>query len=234
MHQVNGRRKYNSTARQAAAQRNRDSILDAAEKKFLSQGYFPTTVAEIAVDAGISAETIYKTFGGKPGVVHAIYTRRLAGTGRVAAYERSDEMRLHETDPISLMHKWGALTAEVASALTPILLLVRSAASTDENMAALQTESDQQRLERMRHNARFLRDRGFLREDVGIDEAVDVMWLCSSPEFYDLLVLQRGWSLDRFGRFVASSMISALLPAGERTGAAESRITPSSEPSPGR
>lgn len=214
MPQVNGRRTYNSAARQAAARRNRDSILDAAESKFLSQGYFPTTVAEIAADAGVSAETIYKTFGGKPGVVHAIYTRRLAGTGRVAAYERSDEMRLHETNPVSLMRKWGELTAEVASALTPILLLVRSAAATDENMAALQAASDQQRLERMRHNALFLQSRGFLREDVGIDEAVDVMWLCSSPELYDLLVLQRGWSLERFARFVASSMTSTLLPPG--------------------
>jgi AcrR family transcriptional regulator len=220
MHQVNGRRKYNSAARQAAAQRNRDSILDAAEKKFLNQGYFPTTVAEIAVDAGVSPETIYKTFGGKPGIVHAIYTRGLAGTGRVAAYERSDDMRLHEKDPVSLMQKWGQLTAEVASALTPILLLVRSTAATDENMAALQAESDSQRLERMRHNALFLQSRGFLRPDVGIDEAVDVMWTCSSPELYDLLVLQRGWSLDRFGRFVASTMTSALLPtnAAHQTG----------------
>jgi AcrR family transcriptional regulator len=216
MQQVNGRRRYNSQARQAAALRNRDSILDAAEEKFLSQGYFATTVAEIAAEAGVSAETLYKSFGGKPGVVHAIYTRRLAGTGRVAAYERSDEMRLHETDPFSLMQKWGALTAEVASALTPILLLVRSAAATDENMAALQAESNQQRLERMRHNALFLEDRGFLRKDVTVDEAVDVMWLCSSPELYDLLVLQRGWNLERFGGFVASSMASALLePTGE-------------------
>ena len=218
MHQVNGRRKYNSVARRAAASRNRDSILDAAEKKFLGQGYFTTTVAEIAADAGVSAETLYKTFGGKPGVVHAIYTRRLAGTGPVAAYERSDEIRLHETDPFSLMKKWGALTAEVASALTPILLLVRSAAATDENMAALQAESNQQRLERMRHNALFLEDRGFLRKDVTVDEAVDVMWLCSSPELYDLLVLQRGWSIERFGGFVASSMTSALLAPAEPTG----------------
>lgn len=234
MRQVNGRRKYNSPARQAAASRNRDSILDAAEKKFLSRGYFATTVAEIAAGAGVSAETIYKTFGGKPGVVHAIYTRRLAGTGRVAAYARSDEMRLHETDPSSLMQKWGALTAEVASALTPILLLVRTAAATDENMAALQAESNQDRLERMRHNALFLKDRGFLRNDITLDEAVDVMWLCSSPELYDLLVLQRGWSLERFADFVASSMASALLAPVKSTREAGVSDTPLSGPFPDR
>ena len=225
MQQVNGRRRYNSAARRAAASRNRDSILDTAEKKFLSQGYSGTTVVEIAADAGVSAETLYKTFGGKPGVVHAIYTRRLAGTGPVAAYERSDELRLHETDPVSLMQKWGALTAEVASALTPILLLVRSAAATDENMAELQAESNQQRLERMRHNALFLHTRGFLRENVTVDEAVDIMWLSSSPELYDLLVLQRGWSLERFGNFVASSMAAALLAPAAPTAELDSSVT---------
>jgi AcrR family transcriptional regulator len=216
MDTVKGPRKYNSSSRLAAARRNRDAIVDVAEEKFLEQGYPATTIAEIAAGAGVSAETIYKSFGGKPGLVHGIYKRRLAGTGRVAAYDRSDELRLHESDPESLMQKWGALTAEVASALTPILLLVRAAAATDENMAALQAESNEERLERMRHNARFLESRGFLRADVSFQEAVDVMWLHSSPELYDLLVLQRGWTAERFGRYVADSMASALVDRTER------------------
>lgn len=227
MHQVKSPRKYNSAVRQAAALRNRDSILGVAERKLLGQGYFATTIAEIASDAGVSVETIYKTFGGKPGLVYAIYTRHLSGTGPVAAYERSDEMRLHETDPASLMRTWGALTAEVASVLTPILLLVRSAAATDENMAAIQEESNLERLERMRHNARFLEARGFLRKGVSIDEAVDVMWLCSSPELFDLLVRQRGWSLDRFASYVAASMMSALVAGAEPPGTTLAVIDPS-------
>jgi len=49
-----------------------------------------------------------------------------------------------------------------------------------------------------------------------LEQARDVLWTCSSPELYDLLVLRRGWSLERYGRFIADSMIAALLPeAGE-------------------
>lgn len=111
----------------------------------------------------------------------------------------------------TLMLMWGRLTAEVAATLTPILLLVRSAAASDANMAELQEQSSAERLERMQHNARFLQERGYLREDVCFDEAVDVMWLHSSPELYELLVLQRGWSTERFARYVAESMAGALV-----------------------
>ena len=38
-----------------------------------------TTVAGIAVEAGVSTATIYKVFGGKPGLVRALVERALRG-----------------------------------------------------------------------------------------------------------------------------------------------------------
>jgi AcrR family transcriptional regulator len=211
MRTVKTPRGYDSRSRRAAAQKTRDAILDAAEKRLLAQGYPATTISRIATDAQVSVETIYKAFGGKPGLVRAIYERGLRGSGPETAFDRSDEMRRHAADAESLMIMWGRLTAEVAAALTPILLLVRSAAASDANMAELQEQSNARRLERMQHNARFLQDRGYLREDIGFDDAVDVMWLHSSPELYELLVLQRGWNTERFARYVADSMAGALV-----------------------
>jgi hypothetical protein len=157
-------------------------------------------------------ETIYKAFGGKPGLVRAIYERGLEGRGPRPAYERSDEMRARETDPEIIMRNWGMLTAEVGSQVAPIRLLIRSAAITDPDVAALLKESDDERMARMRHHARFLSERGYLRAGVTVTEAADVLWSCSSPELYELLVLRRGWSLPRFGRFVGEFMVNALLP----------------------
>ena len=45
-----------------------------------------------------------------------------------------------------------------------------------------------------------------------------MLWVCSSIEIYDLLVVQRGWSLQRFAGFVSDFMIAALLPPGEPVG----------------
>ncbi len=160
----------------------------------------------------MSPETVYKAFGGKAGLVRAIYERGLRGRGPVPAYERSDRMRAQESDPRMIMRRWGVLTAEVASTVTPIVLLVRAAAASEPDMAALLEDSNRHRLERMRHNAGALAERGFLRPDVTVSQATDVLWTCSSPELYEVLVLQRGWSPPQFAEFVSDLMIGTLLP----------------------
>ncbi len=156
------KRRYDSSGRQTQARRSRETVLDAAERRFLDAGYAGTTLAAIAQEAGVSVETVYKAFGGKAGLVRAIYERGLTGRGPVAAFERSDEMRERAGDPAEIMRNWGVLTAEVASVVTPIRLLIRSAAGTDPEMSSLLEDSDSERLERARHHAAFLTDRGFL------------------------------------------------------------------------
>ena len=208
---VKSRRPYQSRARKEQAARNRDAALDAAERLFLERGYAGTSIASIARDAGLSVQTIYKVFGSKSGLVKAIYFRGLLGKGEEPAYERSDAMREREADPRAIMRKWGVLTAEVASVVSPIRLLMRSAALADPEMERLLRETDEDRLERMGDHARFLEERGYLREGVTLEQATDVLWTCSSVEIYDLLVVQRGWPLPRFARFVADFMISGLL-----------------------
>ena len=215
---VKGRRPYDSRARKEQAARNRDAALDAAERLFLERGYAGTSIASIAHEAGLSVQTIYKVFGSKSGLVKAIYFRGLLGKGDAPAYERSDAMRDREADPRKLMRQWGMLTAEVASVVSPIRLLMRSAALADPEMASLLRETDEDRLERMRYHARFLKERGYLREGVTLGEATDILWTCSSVEMYDLLVIKRGWPLPRFARFVADFMITSLLRSeGTRT-----------------
>lgn len=212
MPNVKSRRRYDSPLRQAQALRTREAVLDAAQRQFVDTGYAVTTISAIAKEAGVSVDTIYKAFGGKPGLVRAVYERGLKGQGPVPAYQRSDDMRVHESDPRAIMRKWAALTTEVASEVTPIRLLMRSAAATDPAMAALLKDMNDERLKRMRHHARFLANRGYLRDGVSVAQATDVLWTCSSAEIYELLVLERGWSLPRFGRFIAEFMIAALVP----------------------
>jgi AcrR family transcriptional regulator len=212
MDPVKPTRRYDARHRREQAQRNRLAILDVAKRRFLADGYAATSVPAIAAEARVSAETVYKAFGGKAGLVRAIYEQGLAGAGAIPAYQRSDELRAHELDPHVLMRRWGALTAEVASTVTPIRLLVRSAAAVEPEMAQLLHESDASRLERMRNHAAFLEERGHLRNGVTPDRAADVMWTCSSAELYELLVMKRGWNLEQFGAFVADLMITTLLP----------------------
>src|SRR3954470_4073829 len=209
---VKQKRSYDSTRRRQQARQTQEAIIDAARRRFLDGGFASTTIAAIASEAGVSVDTIYKTFGGKPGLVRAICQQALAGGGPGPAEERSDAMQAAETDPRRIIRGWGTLTTEVAPRVAPILLLVRDAAASDPEMASLQVELDEQRLQRMTANARRLAAAGHLREDVPVDLAGEILWTYSSAALYELLVLRRGWPLDRYGAFIADAMIAALLP----------------------
>ncbi|MEO5722851.1 MAG: TetR family transcriptional regulator [Ilumatobacteraceae bacterium] len=182
-----------------------------ARSRFLSAGYAATTIAAIASDADVSVDTVFKAFGGKSGMLRAIYSQSLAGDEPDAAETRSDTLQTTEPDPHKIMRGFGRLTAEVAPLVAPLMLVIRDAALTDPEMSALKADLDQQRLDRMTHNARNLAAAGHLRPDITIELAAEIMWTYSAPEVFELLVIQRGWTPQSFGEFVADALANHLL-----------------------
>jgi AcrR family transcriptional regulator len=211
---VKPKRPYDSARRREQARQTRAAILEAARQRFLDDGFAPTTIAAIANDAQVSVDTIYKAFGGKPGLVNAICQQALSGEGPVPAEVRSDSLQAHERDPRQIIRGWGKLTAEIAPRVAPILLLVRAAATADPEMARLQSQLGAQRLERMTDNARNLANTGGLHHGLSVKRAAEIMWTYSSPELYELLVLTRGWPLKHYSTFIADAMIAVLLAPG--------------------
>jgi AcrR family transcriptional regulator len=207
------RRRYDSSGRQERARQTRDQITEVARDMFLSAGYAATTVAAIAAAGRVSVETIYKGFGGKPGLVRAIIERGLEGQDSVPAEQRSDLIRDTEPDPRRILMAWGAFTAELGPQVAPVFLLAQDAAASDPEMAATLDELNAGRLERMTVNARGLFRAGHLRPDVTVEQAADICWAYSSPELYELLVVRRGWPPERYGNFIGQGLIAALLPA---------------------
>ena len=209
---VKPRRRYDSRRRAEQARQTRAAVTSTAQHLFLRDGFAATTIAAVAAGAGVSAETIYKAFGGKPGLVRAICEEALGGGGPVPAETRSDDLQATEPDPRKVIRGWGRLSAEVAPRVSPILLLLRAAAITDPQMASLRAEIEASRLTRMTRNARTLADGGHLRAGISAERAGEIMWTYSSPELYELLVLGRRWPPQDYGAFIADAMISALLP----------------------
>lgn len=53
---------------------------------------------------------------------------------------------------------------------------------------------------------------------MALEDVRDVLWTYHAPELYELLVLERGWSADRYGLFLGESVINAVIgggPAGQ-------------------
>ncbi len=208
---VKVKRRYDVRGRREQAARSHDAAIQAAERRFLRDGYPNTTIAAIADDAGVSVDTIYKSFGGKAGLIRAIRARALLGEGAVVAEQRSDALHTLERDPRKIIQGWGVLTAEVAPRAAPILLLVRDAAATDPELRRLLEELDADRLRRMIENARRLHEGGHLRKGLTVARAAEVLWTYSAPELYELLVLRRAMPINDYGRFIADAICAAVL-----------------------
>ncbi|MEY2582155.1 MAG: hypothetical protein QOE09_2004 [Ilumatobacteraceae bacterium] len=203
-------RVYDASARQERARKLRAATLDTAQRMFHANGYSATTVESIAEAAGVSAATIYKTYGGKAGLVRALCDRALAGSGPIPAEQRSDALR-SASDPRDVVEGWGRLASEVSPRISPLLLWLREAGRLDADASALYRELDAKRLKRMGDNAGSLADSGHLRSGVTKRDARDIMWFLTAPDTYDLLVNQRGWSVRRYSRWMTETMLASLL-----------------------
>lgn len=179
------------------------AILDHAERLFVRDGYAATTMQRVAKHAGLPVETVCTVFPSKFRLMRALRDRALYGT---RAHERSDEMRARETDLREIYRNWAAFSKEIAPRVSPLLLIIRDAAATDRDMEVLRKEWDDARFERMVGNAARVAELGVKDPD----RARDIMWLLTSPEVYDLLVVKRGWSIEAYGDFIEQVLAGTL------------------------
>ena len=56
-----------------------------------------------------------------------------------------------------------------------------------------------------------LHEKGALKEDIDVDAAADILWTLNHPSLYHLLVGRRGWSPDRYERWLDDLLSSQLI-----------------------
>jgi hypothetical protein len=100
---------------------------------------------------------------------------------------------------------------EVLDRTAPLHQSRRGADGADAE-AALLARHEHQRLVGPSGLARALAERGALADGVTEDEARDVLVTMMAPEVHRILTVQRGWSTDRYERWLARSLRALLLP----------------------
>jgi AcrR family transcriptional regulator len=204
-------RRYDASGRRRASAQRRVEVLAAARSRFLTDGYVATTVAQVAEDAGVSAELVYKSFGSKAGLARAVWDRALRGQQARPAERRSDEVSSSATDPRVILRNWADLSAEVSQVGAPLHAMVRAAAQVDEGAAVLFEDLERARAQRMTHNAAYLLDGGHVRPGLTATQVRDVL-MHASGELYEAFVLRRGWDRDAYVEVTYRFLEGALLP----------------------
>jgi hypothetical protein len=93
-----------------------------------------------------------------------------------------------------------------------VQILIRDGRHVDETLEDIWQKLLDERLTGMTMLGRHLHESGQLRDGVDVDEVRDVLWTCTAVELYELLVLGRGWSLDRYAAWTARAITSAICP----------------------
>ncbi|MGZ4513882.1 MAG: TetR/AcrR family transcriptional regulator [Mycobacterium sp.] len=208
-------RRYDSTRRRQQAQQNRHAVLAAARQRFLVQGYATTTIAEIARDAGVSVEMVYKAFATKAGVLKALFDVSVAGDDEPIPMAQRDVIQnvINATEATRKLEIYAEHLASTMPRSAPVQLLARDGAASSPDAAEVWKQIRQETLTAMTAFASDLARTGKLR--VSARQARDVLWTYHAPELYELLVLERGWSATRYGKFIAHALIDALLETGD-------------------
>jgi AcrR family transcriptional regulator len=206
-------RSYHAPRRAEAAARTRRTIAEAAGRLFAEHGYNAVTMAQIAAEAGVVADTVYAAIGPKPVLFRLLIERAISGEdGAVTPLER-DYVRAMRAEPDARekLAIYARAVRRIQTRLAPLFLALQAAASSEPELAQLWREISERRAANMRLLATDLAATGSLRVDISVEQAADIIWSMNAAEYYDLLVQQRGWSPERFEAWLIDAWQRLLL-----------------------
>ncbi len=206
-------RVYDNAARQTQSAETRQRVLNAAHQLIVERGYRKTTVADIALEAGVHIDTVYALVGRKPVLLRELIEQAVSGTDRAVTPEERNYVKaiLAEPDPARKLAIYARAVRHIQARMAPLFLALRDASATEPEAGVVWREISDRRAKNMRDLIRNLKAADGLRDDLSIDEAADTIWATNSSELYVLLTVERGWSADRYERWLADTWCRLLL-----------------------
>lgn len=209
---------YDNRRRQDMARATRTRILDAAAASFLTRSFAGTTIRQVAEDAGVSPETIYKTFGSKAALLKTVYDVALVGDDEaVPLAARPEAIAVRDAQsPATAAIAYAQLAQLISSRVDPLLRVILGARDTDPTLAQFAATTERERHAGSTFYVKHWASQGWLRNDISLDRAIDTVWALNSPQPRWLL-LDNGWSEQDYTRWLADLIQHAIF-GGTATG----------------
>lgn len=209
-----GKRSYRSSVRADRARATRRRVVEAATTHFLDSGYASTSLAAVAGSAGVSVDTVYKTFGSKIGLLKAVLDVTIGGDDApVGVLERAGPQALREEpDQHEQVRMLASGVAGQLERVRPLDDILRSAAAVDQEAAGLREDIQvRQRRAAMRTIVGWIAVRGPLRDGLSVERAAQVVWTLTSPEVHLLMRDTGGWSQKSYRDWLAQALADGIL-----------------------
>lgn len=208
------KRKYDSSRRKEQARQTRLQITEAAHKLFIERGYAGATIEAIAQEAGVAQETVYAIFGSKRKILAFLLDISLGGDDQpIRILDRPEpQATMHDTDQRQQLSMFAKDITKILSRATPVFEIMRSASKTEPEINELLHGLYRERLKNMIRFVQSVISNGPLRDGMDEAQAGEMVWALTSPELFQLLKDERGWTAEKYAQWLADTLIRLLLP----------------------
>ena len=186
----------------AAATRSR--VLRAAKTLFARDGYAATTIAALAEEAGVAAQTLYSAFGSKAAIAISVMEDAVISSG----IREANEAALGEPDGAKAVSLVAAAASRLYSVEAELVRLLSAEVAAD--FARISNQRRLQDLTNLATSSPGVASRFTSKE--GARRAAVAAWAVSGIETYDRLVLQAGWSHEEYEQWLCDTFTRTLLP----------------------
>lgn len=208
------RSRYDASRRRQRALESQERVLEAARRSFAERGYVETTMEQIAEQAGVAVPTIYAAFGSKRGILAKLVDRLVSGEvggPGVLQTAKASEV-LGNPDRQRALTDYANHMGEILARVAPVHFMIKNAARTEPELAALHERMQRGRFKNMQVLADVLKEKGPLREPLTPEDAARTIWVLSSAEVRQLLLEHGGLSEEGYASWLAQTLIASLLP----------------------
>jgi AcrR family transcriptional regulator len=215
MHEhVKPSRPYRSQLRAEQAKETRTRISDAARALFLERGFAATTMAAVAEQAGVAPETVYAAYRSKAGLLEGVVRSAVFRDGEPDEALQAGWVKelLRLPDLPTQITALARHTAQTVALTSPIYATMTGAGTSASELDELQRQLRKLRFSSQAAVIAAIATEQTLRPELTIEEAADTFSALASPELHHILTTDRGWSQERYARWLEQTTKAALLP----------------------
>jgi AcrR family transcriptional regulator len=185
----------------------RIAILEAARRLFEDKDFISVTLAEVAREAGVSRQAVYLNFGSRAGLLVAL----VGYIDEIGGLQSKIAKVLESPTAVSALEALVDFRARYTPSIYKLATQVDAARRFD---ADAQT-SWQDRMKRRHTHSRAVAQRlaadGVLAAGWTEADAADLIWSLTSIRTYEDLVIDQGWSLNRYRQRIKAILVGTLV-----------------------
>jgi AcrR family transcriptional regulator len=206
--------RYDARRRRERAEEERRAtrlrVVEAARRLFLTRGYVATTMADVAGEAGVALQSVYKAGQSKADLLHLVTDLAVAGDDQeLMLLERPSFQAIsRESNPEGQVRMISALIAATMERLAPVWVAYREAAAVDAKAAANLIAAHRRRHLTFTGMIRLLPEQR-LRQP--LEETTNTAWAIGSIDVFLLLRSIRGWDAAQYSEWLSRTLVHQLL-----------------------